>query len=92
MNRVVYYISLLILTGLLSFFMFLSSFSFADLDNTTGVTTEEKSWYLVSLGGTTDNSVLHYVPMSEKSRKIQPNNIIFGEIGRLSSIMYLSQS
>ena len=72
--------------------MFLSSFSFADLDNTTGVTTEEKSWYLVSLSGTTDNSVLHYVPMSEKSRKIQPNNIIFGEIGRLSSIMYLSQS
>ena len=72
--------------------MFLSSFSLADRNNSVIQKTEEKKWYRVSLMGSTDDSILHYTPISEKSRKIQPNNVIFWEIGRLSSLIYLSQS
>ncbi len=92
MNRIVYYISLGILTGLMSFFMLLSSFSFADHDGTLVQQTEKNTWYRVSLSGTSGTTVLGYAPINQKKDNISSNMTLFWEIGRLSSLMYLSQS
>ncbi len=91
MNRVVYYIFLLILTSLVCAFMFLSSFSFADPWETI-VRTEENKWYTATLSGTKSSPGVNYMSINERTKKITPNTVVFWEVWRLSSLMYLAHT
>ena len=82
----------MLLSGLFCFFMFLASFSFADRDSIVLKVTEENKWYLATPSGSGDTSVVSYTPIDNPEKNISKNSIIFGELGRLSSFMYLSQS
>lgn len=92
MNRILSTALLMLLSGLFCFFMFLASFSFADRDSIVLKVTEENKWYLATPSGSGDTSVVSYAPIDNPEKNISKNSIIFGELGRLSSFMYLSQS
>ncbi len=72
--------------------MFLSSFSFADPDVNTVQVTEENRWYIATPSGSWGTSVVSYTPIESTKKNIPDKSIVFGELGRLSSFMYLSQS
>ncbi len=92
MNRILSLALLIILSGLFCFFMFLASFSFANRESIVLKVTEENKWYLATPAGSGDTSIVSYVPIDDPKKSIVKNSIVFGELGRLSSFMYLSQS
>jgi hypothetical protein len=92
MNRILYYILLVFVTGMISFFMMISSLSFADVDNTVVLTTQKDSWYTIALKKTPTGTDVEYSEYDEKKWLVPSNTIVFWELGRLASFMYLSES
>lgn len=72
--------------------MFLSSLSFADTPGQSVITTEENKWYTTALKGSGSASNIEYTVIKNKGSTLPPGSIVFWEVGRLSSLMYLSQS
>lgn len=66
MNRILYYILLVFVTGMISFFMMISSLSFADVDNTVVLTTEKDTWYTITLKNTPTGTDVQYSEYNEK--------------------------
>ena len=92
MNRILYYILLVFVTGMISFFMMISSLSFADVDNTVVLTTEKDTWYTITLKNTPTGTDVQYSEYNEKKWDIKPNTVIFWELWRLASFMYIASS
>lgn len=92
MNRILYYILLLIIIGLASGFMFKASFSFPEAIETGTTVTETKKWYSITLPADA-NAPIEYKDVDPKNlSSLKDNTIVYGEFGRLSSMMYLYQS
>jgi len=90
MNRILYYILLVIFSTLGASFMVFSSMNFADPDTMVVESTKENYWYKVVLSDS--NSIVKYIPIAGTGQNVTPDTVLFGDIWRLSSFLYLFET